>query len=338
MKMCSLGEGKVPINGLLYKEWKQRQTLLLLTAGFLSILGPLAIINEYFHYKDCLGALHQYSGSVCTFSMNYSNQNLIGLYFIPPVMMGLFLTRAGRAENMFTLSLPYSRSRIFHTKFLLGAAVLAGSQLVSYGLSDLLFLALKPDAVHHFHSFSAGMLVISLMIYALVTAAGTITGNLAAQLITAFMVSVFPIVVLIIYLLNAEFLFGRQAVQNIDFPWSGFLIYFMPAAYFHTPWMYYTKHALLISALMGFCFYLFGYVNFLKMPSERSGHFILNKHTERMIQVLVMALSMLGSAGICGYAYNGNGSYTGYIFGMLIGAVIGFFISYYFIYKKTKQI
>nr|WP_276021027.1 ABC transporter permease [Bacillus velezensis] len=334
--MNSLEEGKVPISGLLYKEWKQRQTLLLLTAGFLAILGPLAIINEYFHYKDCLSALHQYSGSVCTFSIDYSNRNLIGLHFIPPVMMGLFLIRGGRAERMFTLSLPYSRSRIFHTKFFLGAAVLAGSQFVSYGVSDILFLALKPDAVHHFQSFSAGMLVISLMIYALVTAAGTITGNLAAQLITAFTVSVFPIVVMTIYLLNAEFLFGRQAVPDIDFPWSGFLIYFMPAAYIHTSWMYYLKHALLISALMGFCFYLFGYVNFLKMPSERSGHFILSKHIERTIQVLVMVLSMLGSAGVCGYAY--NGSYTGYIFGMLIGAVIGFFISYYFIYKKTKQI
>ena len=111
---------------------------------------------------------------------------------------------------MFTLSLPYSRSRIFHTKFFLGAAVLAGSQFVSYGVSDILFLALKPDAVHHFQSFSAGMLVISLMIYALVTAAGTITGNLAAQLITAFTVSVFPIVVMTIYLLNAEFLLAGR--------------------------------------------------------------------------------------------------------------------------------
>lgn len=215
--MSSLEEGKVPISGLLYKEWKQRQTLLLLTAGFLSILGPFAIINEYFHYKDCLSVLHQYSGSVCTFSIDYSNRNLIGLHFIPPVMMGLFLIRGGRAERMFTLSLPYSRSRIFHTKFFLGAAVLAGSQFVSYGVSDILFLALKPDAVHHFQSFSAGMLVISLMIYALMTAAGTITGNLAAQLITAFTVSVFPIVVMTIYLLNAEFLFGRQAVPDIDF-------------------------------------------------------------------------------------------------------------------------
>ncbi len=71
----------------------------------------------------------------------------------------------------------------------------------------------------------------------------------------------------------------------------------MPAAYIHTSWMYYMKHALLISALMGCCFYLFGYVNFLKMPSERSGHFILSKHIERTIQVLVMVLSMLGSAG-----------------------------------------
>ncbi|MBT2575801.1 ABC transporter permease [Bacillus sp. ISL-51] len=326
----------MPISGLLYKEWKQRQTLLLLTAGFLSILGPLAIINEYFHYKDCVSAFHQYPGSVCTFSIDYSNRNLIGLHFIPPVIMGLFLTRAGRAEKMFTLSLPYSRSRIFHTKFFLGAAVLAGSQLVSYGLSDILFLMLKPDAVHDFHSFSAGMLVISLMIYALVTAAGTITGNLAAQLITAFMVSVFPIVVLTIYLLNAEFLFGKQAVQDIDYPWSGFLIYLMPAAYIHTSWIYYMKHALITSALMGFCFYLFGYVNFLKMPSERSGHLILSKHTERIIQVLVMVISMLGSAGVCGYAY--NGSYTGYIFGMLIGGVIGFLISYFFIYKKTKLI
>ncbi|AEB64650.1 hypothetical protein BUN12_2038 [Bacillus amyloliquefaciens] len=336
MNMFSLGEGKVPINGLLYKEWKQRQTLLLLSAGFLLIIGPLAIINEYFHYKDCLSVLHQYPGSVCTFSIDYSHRNVIGLHFIPPVIMGLFLTRAGRAEKMYTLSLPYSRSRIFHTKFLLGAAVLAGSQLVSYGVSDILFLMLKPDAVHHFHSFSAGMLVVSLMIYALVTAAGTITGNLAAQLITAFTISFFPIVIFTIYLLNAEFLFGKQAVRDIDFPWSGFLIYFMPAAYIHTSWIHYMKHALLICALMGFCFYLFGYVNFLKMPSERSGHFILSKHTERIFQVLVMVISMLGGAGVCGYAY--NGSYSGYIFGMLIGAVIGFFISYYFMYKKTKQI
>ncbi len=80
----------------------------------------------------------------------------------------------------------------------------------------------------------------------------------------------------------------------------------------------------------------FHYKDCLSVQSERSGHFILSKHTERIFQVLVMVISMLGSAGVCGYAY--NGSYSGYIFGMLIGAVIGFFISYYFIYKKTKQI
>lgn len=119
--MSSLEEGKVPISGLLYKEWKRWQTPPPLTAGFLSILGPLAIINEYFHYKDCLRALQLYPGSVCTFSIDYSNyRNLIGLHFIPPVVMGLFLIRGSRSERMFTLSLPYSRSRIFHTKFFLG--------------------------------------------------------------------------------------------------------------------------------------------------------------------------------------------------------------------------
>lgn len=65
-------------------------------------------------------------------------------------------------------------------------------QLIGYVLSVFLILLLKPEKVIHFHHLSIGMMLISLMAYSLVLAAGALTGNIFSQLLVSFTVTILP--------------------------------------------------------------------------------------------------------------------------------------------------
>ncbi|KXZ23216.1 ABC transporter permease [Bacillus nakamurai] len=323
--------------GLFYKEWKQNHVTFVLISAVLVFLNPLSIINTYFKYQSCLSTQNQYPDYECKYTVDFSDMGLILLHLAPAVILAVIQLGIDRSKGVleYTLSLPYSRSQVFHAKFIIGASIIIGSQFFAYLLSELMIFLTHPGKVIYFHHYIAGMMIISLLAYSLLLGAGSLTGNVIAQLLTALSVSVLPYVIIVLLAVNAGIIFGESVIPEINFPWSAIVIYFLPIVYIHPAWLGYSKYILLIPAAMSILFYLIGLFCFIHHPNERRGYFFLWKKFERPIQILVIAIGILGCGAFGYYSVN---SYFGYAFGMLIGAVIGFLISYFLIYKKTKLI
>ncbi|MGM0948267.1 MAG: ABC transporter permease YtrC [Bacillota bacterium] len=324
--------------GLLYREWKQNQVVILLSIVFLVLANPLSIVNTYLSYQGCLA--HQ-DPQYCDFIVNYRVSNLIDINWMPGVILAVCFLGMERSKDTmdFILSLPYNRSQIFQTKFWLGGLVIMLSQLLGFLLAWLLILVYNPEHVYFFEHGSVGVIVISFMAYCLLMAAGALTGNVFAQLLTAFAAAALPYLIVALSVGNFEVVFGVSIWEMFPSPEAYFslasnLSYLVPIGYVANGWLSDSKYILLIPAAMSILFYLIGYISFKKHPSERNGHFFLWNRLDRPVQILVMSFGILGF-GLFGYS--AGHSIMGYIFGMIIGAVVGFFVSYFSIYKKTKH-
>ncbi|MCL6424555.1 ABC transporter permease YtrC [Bacillus subtilis] len=323
--------------GLLYREWKQNQVVILLSIAFLVLANPLSIVNTYLSYQGCLD---RQDPQYCDFIVNYSISNLIDINWVPGVILAVCFLGMERSKGAmdFILSFPYNRSQIFQTKFWLGGFVIVLSQLIGFLLAWLLIVVYNPEHVYFFEHSSVGVIVISFMAFSLVMAAGALTGNAFAQLLTAFSAAILPYLIIALPVGNLEVVFGVSIWEMFPSPESYFslasnLSNLVPISYVVNEWMTNSKYLLLIPAVMSMLFYLIGFISFKKLPSERNGHFFLWNKLDRPVQILVMAFGILGF-GLFGY-YTGH-SIIGYILGMIIGAVAGFFVSYFSIYKKTK--
>lgn len=324
--------------GLLYREWKQNQVVILLSIVFFVLANPLSIVNTYLSYQGCLA---HHDPQYCDFIVNYRVNNLIGINWVPGVILAVCFLGMERSKGTmdFILSLPYNRSHIFQTKFWLGGLVIVLSQLIGFLLAWLLILVYQPEHVYYFEHSSVGVMVISFMAYCLLMAAGALTGNVFAQLLTAFAAAVLPYLIVALPAGNVEVVLGVSIWELFPSPRAYFsltsnLLYLVPISYVANEWLANSKYILLIPSVMSILFYLIGFISFKKHPSERNGHFFLWKRLDRPVQILVMSFGILGF-GLFGY-YSGN-SFIGYVLGMVIGAVVGFFVSYFSIYKKTKH-
>ncbi|MDA1477694.1 ABC transporter permease [Bacillus changyiensis] len=318
--------------GLLYKEWKQHQILFLIIFCFLLFIHPFSLLNDYRAY---LNELHYYPNEA-RFIIDYAPYGYaitwqIGL----GIILAVFQIGMERSKGLldFTLSLPYSRSQVFNTKFFLGVIVLIASQLLSYLLSELLIMILKPESVLFFHHYMIGSMVISFMAYALVMAAGALTGHIIAQLLTAFSVAIMPFLIIGLPVLNLSVWMGRSAFEK-SFPlFDSSLKYLIPIVYIDGHWVTESTFILFIPVFISILFYLIGHFSFLKHHNERNGNFFLFKQLDRPVQITVTIFGILGFGY---FGYESGDSLTGYVIGMIIGAVVGFSISYFSIYKKTK--
>lgn len=66
--------------GLLYREWKQNQVVIVLSIVFLVLANPLSIVNTYLSYQGCLD---RQDPQYCDFIVNYSISNLIDINWVP---------------------------------------------------------------------------------------------------------------------------------------------------------------------------------------------------------------------------------------------------------------
>ncbi|WEY97352.1 ABC transporter permease subunit [Bacillus subtilis] len=324
--------------GLLYREWKQNQVVILLSIAFLVLANPLSIVNTYLSYQGCLD---RQDPQYCDFIVNYSISNLIDLNWVPGVILAVCFLGMERSKGTmdFILSLPYNRSQIFQTKFWLGGFVIVLSQLIGFLLAWLLILVYNPEHVYFFEHGSIGVMITSIMFYSLVMAAGSLAGNAFAQLLTAFATSVLPYLIIVLPFSNIEIISGVQVWRlfpNVEyyFDFENNLMDFSPIAYVDSSWVAESKYLLLIPAVMSILFYFIGYISFIKHHNERNGYFFLWKTLDRPIQILVIVLGILGF-GIVGHS--AGESIAGYIIGMIIGGIVGFLISYFSIFKKVRR-
>ncbi|NPC93807.1 ABC transporter permease [Bacillus sp. WMMC1349] len=321
--------------GLLYKEWKHHQSLFMTIFCVLFLITPASIIDQYNDYQNIL---HNFSDRA-RFVIDYTpTGSILSTWRIGiAIILAIFQLGVERSRGWldFTLSLPYTRSQVFNTKFLLGGMVLITSQLLSYLLSEVLLIILKPESVLFFQHYMIGSLVVSFMAYALVMAAGAMTGHIFAQLLTAFSVTIMPFLLIVLPFLNLRILFERDSFwHHLSLIDNTLLQFCIPIIYINAgAWLSESMYILLIPATMSILFYLIGYCCFIKHPSERTGSFFLWKQLDRPVQILVIIFGILGF----GYmGYDADDSLIGYGVGMIIGAVVGFLVSYFLIYKKTK--
>ncbi|ATL40621.1 MULTISPECIES: ABC transporter permease [Bacillus amyloliquefaciens group] len=323
--------------GLLYTEWKKNQWLFLCSGILLMAANPFMVYNNYSTYQECLNnpALQD-----CEFVVNYTNGSPLSFSWSVSVIIAVFLLGLERTKGTMDalLSMPYSRGQIFQTKFWLGAAVIVVPQAIGYGAASLLISLLKPSHTYDFDHFSIGMIVISFMAYALLMASGALTGQIFAQLLTAFTVTVLPFLLIGLPAANLEVVFdisvGSQFSFISSYIESRLFIFVTPIGYVFNDWIRERDLVLIIPIVMSLVFYLIGYVSFLKHPNERNGRFFLWRKLDRPVQILVIAFAVMGF-GVFGYGV--TDTMFGYLAGIIFGAVIGFFISYFTVYRKSKH-
>ncbi|MEH6973748.1 ABC transporter permease subunit [Bacillus sp. JJ675] len=319
--------------GLLYKEWKQHQWLFLIVFAAIMLSEPLTILNGYLSYQGCLEDQKVFKDLQCEFIIEYPTGTFVQMFWVGGVILALSQLGFERSKGTldFTLSLPYKRGTVFQTKFVFGASVLLSAQLLSYLLSYLMVTVLKPE-VHNFHVLFIGAMFFSFMVYSLVMAAGTMTGNILGQLVVAFSASILPYLLIGLPISNIQVIlrfFGM--VDSGVFMDLDLLGYITPIIYLnHFGILDENRLVMFIPLIMGVLFYVIGYFCFLKQPVERNGHFFLWRQMERPIQILVILF------GIFGFGLAASENIISYIIGMIIGSVVGFLLSYFLIFKKTR--
>nr|WP_269802376.1 ABC transporter permease [Bacillus sp. G16] len=294
--------------------------------------NPFTVLNTYISYQGCVANQNEWVGT-CVFTINYLNGTFISLFWIWGVVLAVSQLGIERSKGLFdfTLSLPYTRGQIFNAKFLTGGMVIVIPQLIGYVLSVLLIMLLKPEQAVYFHNYSLGMTIVSMLAYSLVMAGGALTGNIFAQLLVSFTVTILPFLVITLPAINIDILFGGAAF--LDYPIPEWMQYIFPITYVIPNWVEDSPKYLVIPAVMSIMFYIIGYISFVKLSNERNGYFFLWKSLDRPVQVIVIIIGIMGFGY---FGFSATESFAGYLIGMAAGAVIGFFISYFAIYKKTK--
>ncbi|MBG9910385.1 ABC transporter ATP-binding protein [Bacillus xiamenensis] len=322
---------------LLYKEWKQSELTFILVMLVATLATPFLFLMEYSSFETCL------KDTTCIvdsprFSYIFKTDAFLSLSWL----MGLFFAviqlgvERNKGQMDFTLSLPFSRSTIYHTKFFLGTGIIVVVHAVSYVLTYLLILGLNPLETPGLHSGYFVSLVSSLMFYSLFFAAGTLTGSSISQAIVGFSTAILPFLVFGLPMVHLEFIL-KTSGSWVDKSFTYLISPMSPITYITTdPFqsdypLWFTGEEFIIPIVMMVLFYLIGLLSFMKHPIERNGRFFLYRTIDRPIQILVIVFGVLGFGWV---GFSSDNSMFGYIAGMVIGGVVGALTSYFLIYRK----
>lgn len=312
---------------LIVKEVKQVKVQLILTSLIIAFFVPIGFWVDYMNY------VRDESSSSASFVFNFDSSGSVFMFAL--LVISLALTQMGYEKSRgtidFTLGLPFSRGSIFFTKWIIGAGTILISWVILCSSLWLLVTLTGSNAVH-FLEFSLFLLPTLFMFYTLSLASGAITGTPFAQGLVLFSITVLPVLIVSLMLVNiSAFLhvsIGFTEVIGI------YTSQFSPSYYFIFNYSNLTDMNYIFPLLVTVISYLIGHVAFVKHPSERNGYFFVWKWLNLPVQILVTLLGILGFSWF-GYA-SGNESLVGYVIGALLGATIGFLLGYFLIYKKKK--
>lgn len=325
---------------LLFKEWKQSELTFILVMLVAVFATPLSFLMGYSSFHTCL------NDPTCTTVDNYFYYDFGSDIFITfSWTMGLFfaIIQLGYERNKgqmdFTLSLPFSRSTIYHTKFFLGAGIIAFIHIFSYVLTYFLILGIQPKETFGLNSGYFIALVSSLMIYSLCFAAGTLTGSAISQAIVTFSTTILPYLLIALPMYHLDFILKTNR-NWVDESFDHFIMPISPITYIIDRFQYrdpsdypiwFTSEEFIVPIVMMIVFYLIGLFSFMKHPIERNGRFFLYSKMDRPIQIMVIVFGVLGFGWV---GFSSDNSMFGYIAGMLIGGAVGALTSYFLIYRK----
>ncbi|MFD2330720.1 ABC transporter permease subunit [Cohnella sp. GCM10020058] len=254
---------------------------------------------------------------------------LLAAFVLALVQLGVE-RRNGSQELLF--SLPYSRSDIFLTKWLLGAALFGGSLLLNT-LIDATVLAVSPASAFLRGDYFAVQFGYSLLVvlagYTCALLIGTVTGSVASQTILTGVLAALPI--LFVELLDSSLqAHGIQMSRREGYDsyspvmwgdrirsWFNFFNY-SSAQYLEIKW----GKALFLLALTAASLAL-GRFAYSRNPTENNGKLVIFKSAETVLRYgFVLCASMV--AGMLGtelFRLNA-GDRLGYDIGFVLGCVL----------------
>ncbi|MGF9724609.1 ABC transporter ATP-binding protein [Bacillus sp. Nf3] len=325
---------------LLYKEWKQSELTFILVMLVAVFATPLSFLMEYSSFQTCL------NDPTCTPLDNYFYYDFGSDMFITfswTMSLIFAITQLGFERNKgqidFTLSLPFSRTTIYHTKFFLGAGIITLVHVLSYVFTYILILCIQPQYTIAFNSGYLIALVSTLMFYSLCLAAGALTGSAISQAIVTFSTSILPYLLIWLPMFHLDYLLKTDR-SWVDISYDYFIMPIAPITYITDRFQFrnlvenpiwFTGVEFIVPIVMLIVFYLIGLFSFIKHPVERNGRFFVYPKMDRPIQILVIAFGVLGFGW---GGFSSDNSLFGYIAGMLIGGAVGALTSYFLIYRK----
>lgn len=324
--------------GLFEKEFKQVRSLCIFLFLFNSFALPFTVWSEYSSHMEYLKKYPDSNLGPFVFQFGADPLLLISSLFLFFIAINQMGTERARGMMDFTLSLPYKRSKIFTIKWALVLGIILSSTIISLILTGSYIEWFEIEVSQPTFNYYFTLFSTLTMIYTLTLAAGTLTGTPFAQGLTAISASILPLLFTLVLTMNAD-AFGGFSYAEME-KWFEFGYLITPALQFFR-WTVFQEVAsiypfyFLIPGGMAILFFIAGYFSFLKHPNERNGNFFLWKQLNLPVQLIVILLGVLGFSAV-GYG-SSNESFTGYLIGAVIGAAIGIILSYYLIYKKTKQ-
>ncbi|KAA0546695.1 ABC transporter permease subunit [Bacillus sp. BGMRC 2118] len=324
--------------GLVQMEWNQQKWPLIVSFLFITLFLPL---NIYTDYKTWQTYSYTNDPFEVTFDGRMSFYLLVAIAFAVTIGISQIGGERSKGHLEYSFTLPYSRGEMFVSKVVVGVLTLLTGIILSYSLTGMILTFTSANSLF-FHAFFIYMTLVVLMTYALILAAGSLTGNVFAQGLTAFSVAVLPVLLAFVLSMNLDlmnerffhtshFYFERIMEQVVSY--SPIFYIFYGGFAFGPINMDFVN--LWVPTIYIFIFFTIGYVAFTKQPYERNGNFFLFEQLNRPVQFLVIIVAILGFSGFV--FFSTNHSFIGYLIGAIIGAVIGLFVTRFTIFKKTKQ-
>lgn len=81
--------------GLLYREWVQNRTVLVMVGIFLAAVNPFEVLNTYLVYQGCLDTHEAY----CKFYVNSLDSGMLNLNWAPAVILAVCLFGLERTKG-----------------------------------------------------------------------------------------------------------------------------------------------------------------------------------------------------------------------------------------------
>ncbi|MFY4774300.1 hypothetical protein [Metabacillus sp. RGM 3146] len=309
------------IKGLVYKELRNSILIIPITIAVLALHLPYIIWEHYALFDQQ--------------NIHVFDKMIIGPLVLLPFFLAIRLIGGEKRHSVmdFTLSLPYSRSHIFWTKWLIGALSILISLLLSFSLSQILLQyahARIDGSLLHFLFYTGSML---LLVFTVVFTAGCFAGTSFSQAFLSWGIFMFPSILLYLVWSHIQ-IFTGSILPSEGLLWEIRHIFSGNQFLFYNDQLTYPQIGLYLAIVI--CFLLVGYFSFLKLPAERNGNFFLWKHWN------VPFLVLIGIFGVFWFAlklYSGTGKMTGgYIAGILIGAFLLGIAVYRIRFKKTKLV
>lgn len=189
---------RLPLKGLWYKEYVQARVAIWSTFWTVFFFWTVSVFMEL---NELRKAVEQYGPQEAAAGIHYLGGNgmlpivlIVAAFYLGSILIG---SERDRRLDDFTLALPYSRERIFLTKWTLAATALTLILTFNAALSDAIvrFSDIAPylETLPLFWTAWLHLLLVTLAMLTLVMFLGTISGGMTFQLAFSLIFTLFPI-------------------------------------------------------------------------------------------------------------------------------------------------